>query len=76
MNQMTLSQIERSIATLSWEEQMLLLERIIHRLRKKEKKVTIEEQMAQMASDPEIQAELSSINEEFAATEMDGLENM
>lgn len=34
----------------------------------------MEEDLAAMASDPDIQAELAAINEEFAVTEMDGLE--
>ncbi len=34
------------------------------------------EQLAQMAKDPEIQAEIASINQEFAATEMDALERL
>jgi hypothetical protein len=34
------------------------------------------EQLAQMAKDPEIQAEIASINQEFAITEMDGLERL
>jgi hypothetical protein len=31
------------------------------------------EQIAQMAQDPEIQAEIAAINQEFLVTEMDGL---
>ena len=57
---------------------MLLLERIIHRLRKKEVTEEIEEtdidsQAAAMAEDREIQMELEKINREFVVTELDGL---
>jgi hypothetical protein len=31
--------------------------------------------MAAMAEDPQVQAECAAINRDFAATEMDGLEN-
>jgi hypothetical protein len=34
----------------------------------------IESQLAMMASDPDVQRELGKINEEFAPTELDGLE--
>jgi len=57
---------------------LLLLERIIHRLRKKEVTEEIEEtdidsQAAAMAEDREIQMELEKINREFVVTELDGL---
>lgn len=35
-----------------------------------------EEELTAMANDPEIQAEIAAMNAEFAATEMDGLENL
>ncbi len=34
---------------------------------------SIEEQLQSMANDPDIQAELAMINEEFKSTDMDGL---
>ncbi len=34
---------------------------------------SIEEQLQRMANDPDIQAELAMINEEFKSTDMDGL---
>jgi len=33
----------------------------------------MEAQIKEMASDPDIQAEIAAINQEFAVTEMDGL---
>jgi hypothetical protein len=75
-----LIQIEKSISSLSKEEQLWLVERIIHNLRKNDfnqlanlPKENIEQQLAKMANDPAIQAELIAINQEFADTEMDGL---
>jgi DNA-directed RNA polymerase specialized sigma subunit len=71
-----MSQIEKEVRMLPRDDQLLLVERIIHRLRKKnnEEESDIESQLAMMASDPDIQKELGKINEEFAAAELDGLE--
>jgi len=76
MNLTSLSQIEKNVIMLPRDEQLLLVERIIHRLRKRniEEESYIESQLAIMASDPDIQQELGKINEEFASTELDGLE--
>jgi hypothetical protein len=78
MSEMSLRQIEKNVAMLSREDQLLLMERIIHLLRKKniEEDVAIENQLTEMASDKEIQAELRQINEEFIVTEADGLGNL
>lgn len=77
MSVMSLAQIERNIALLSRDEQLLLIEKIVNFLKRKDirKNKTIESQMEEMASDSQIQAELRNINEEFAVTEMDGLRN-
>jgi len=78
-----LLEIERSIRTLSLEEQEWLLERIKRQVQ--EKKLTaykfidkkyMNEQLAAMASDLDIQAEIADINEEFTLTEIDGLEKL
>ncbi|HLP46876.1 MAG TPA: hypothetical protein VK469_13060 [Candidatus Kapabacteria bacterium] len=75
MSVMSLTQIESNIGMLSREDQMLLLERIIHRLRKMnlKEKNNLESQLAAMASDREIQRELHNIDEEFSIAESDGL---
>ena len=54
---------------------MLLLERIIHRLRKMtiKEKDSLESQLAEMASDREIQRELQTIDKEFSVVESDGI---
>jgi hypothetical protein len=54
-----LLEIERLLTNLSVMEKLWLLERIAH----------------QMANDLEIQAEITAINQEFALTEMDGLQS-
>ncbi|BAU05825.1 hypothetical protein CEN50_19850 [Fischerella thermalis CCMEE 5268] len=78
-----LLEIERSIRALSLEEQEWLLERITKQV--EERKHTagklndakyMNEQLAAMARDLDIQAEIASINEDFMITEMDGLEKL
>jgi|GEM_PF-1523046 len=83
-----LIQIEQSISVLSHEEQLWLVERIIHNMRINTLKEfsdirvshiqlfaakTIEQQLVDMANDPAIQAELATINQDFANNAMDGL---
>lgn len=83
MTSPTLSEIEKSISLLSYEEQLWLVERIIHNLRftrtsnnLSNKPHNFEEQLSQMANDPAIQEELKVIDREFAITEMDGLSEL
>lgn len=73
-------QIEQSINNLAREKQLLLVERIIHNIRfsaapdtNTPTPETLEKQLENMANDPEIQAEIKRINQEFMITEMDGL---
>jgi oligoendopeptidase F len=80
MTSPTLSQIEQLISLLSDEEQLQLVERIIHYLRVNRTRnnlsnqsQTFEEQLSQMANDPAIQEELKTIERDFTITEMDGL---
>jgi hypothetical protein len=77
-----LLELERDLSALSLEELEWLLERIKKQLqtRKQSDNLTdinnINEQLALMASDLDIKAEIASINEEFIVTEMDGLERL
>lgn len=80
MTPSTLSQLEQAISLLSYEEQLSLVERIIHNLRVSrashnlsDQRQTFDGQLSQMANDPAIQEELIAIDREFAITEMDGL---
>lgn len=77
----TLVEIERSISSLSIEEQLWLLERIACGVREKTyiaNKLAnakyLEAEIAEMANDPDIQVEIAAINQEFIVAEMDGLE--
>jgi len=79
---MILSQIEQSINSLSYDELLYLLEKIVRNLKLKSPdrvvtdKLSFEKQIEMMATDPEIQAELHKIDQEFVATQMDGLEKL
>lgn len=78
MSAHTLPELEALIARLSPTDQLRLLEDLAHRLRAR---VAANEQPAElfgaqlavMARDRNIRAELQSIDREFAATESDGL---
>lgn len=78
MNSSGLLQIEIKINQLSQGEQLWLIERIVHRLRKSDKKERsdVDSQLAAMAHDPEIQEEMQNIEKEFALTEANGLEKL
>lgn len=79
MLSIVLSDLEKQIGLLARHEQLWLAEKLIRRLRENEKNgsaaktFAFEEQLALMANDPEVQAELRQIDKEFLATEMDGL---
>ncbi len=77
MNPSVLSEIKKKINQLSHEEQLWLIERLAHGLRESTlEKGILENQLAAMASDPEIQNELKKIDEEFVLAELDGLEKV
>ena len=81
MSSTVVSQIERTISHLSHDEQLWLIEQLAHHLREESlgsdsvEQTAFESQLAEMAFDPEIQAELQEIDREFAVTEVDGLES-
>jgi hypothetical protein len=64
-----LAQIEHQIDRLSPDERLWLIERLARGLRQ-----PAADDLAAMAADADVQHELRRINEEFAATEEDGLE--
>ena len=75
MNFGVLSELEAQIDELSVTEQLALLEHVAQRLRKNlGAQSNLEDELALMAADPDIQRELREINEEFASMEADGLE--
>jgi hypothetical protein len=74
----TLLEIERQIHQLQPDEQLWLIERLVHGLRRHslQEQAALEKDLAAMAADPQIQSELRQINEEFLTTESDGLEGL
>jgi uncharacterized protein YicC (UPF0701 family) len=71
-----LSQIENSFSQLSISEQLRLIERLVHHVHDAtmNNKQNLDQQLALMATDPEIQNELQRIEQEFSQAEADGLE--
>jgi hypothetical protein len=61
-----LKAIAKFIDALNLTEQLWLLEHIAHQIR-------VRNELVAMAQDPQIQAELSQIQREFATTDFDGL---
>ena len=76
MDQPTPSQIEDSFRRLPISEQLGLIERLVHRVHEStlRQHEDLDNQLAAMAADPEIQNELQQIEREFSVTESDGLE--
>jgi len=80
MSSLALNEIEKIIDRLSRKEQLWLIEQLAHRLREGSMENNLPEQtlfknqLAAIANDPEVQAELQKVNQELAVTEADGLE--
>jgi hypothetical protein len=76
MSNSALTQIEDGFKRLSASEQQLLIERLVRHLNETTAKRTseLDQQLALMASDPEIQDELEKIEREFSYADADGLE--
>ena len=66
-----LTELESKIGELSHEEQLRLLETLTESLQQSEP--PWDKELAAMATDPAVQAELGRINREFAIAEQDGL---
>lgn len=72
-----LTEIEEKISRLPRKKQLWLIEQLAHRIREgssKSDRAHFASQLAIMANDPEVQAELQIIEQEFAVTDADGLE--
>lgn len=76
MSNSALTQIEDGFKQLSASEQHWLIERLIRHLNENSKKSPsdLDQQLALMASDPQIQNEIGRIEREFSHAEADGLE--
>ncbi len=71
-----LNELEENIRRLPLDDQLLLIERVSHRIRTDiSDKMDIDAQLSKMAADPEIQKELQEIEQEFSTTEQDGLDD-
>lgn len=69
-----LLEIEQAINALSLDEQKLLVQRLNKQIKEKTNNIIaknkIESQLEIMANDPDIQAEIALINQEFMITEI------
>jgi len=76
MSQEIPSQIEESFNQLSPSEQSRVIEYLIHRMKQRSSRQPddLDSELATMAVDPDIQAELQEIEHEFSHTDVDGLE--
>ncbi len=80
MSSPALAEIESRLPMLSRDEQLRLIERLAKGLQdgnqaRSESLARFERSVEAMAGDPQIQAEIKAISEEFAGSEMDGLED-
>ena len=76
MSQSPVSQFEESFKNLPISEQRELIERLVARLNEQslDQKGDLNDQLARMAVDPDIQREMREIEREFTLAESDGLE--
>jgi len=72
-NSISMTEIESAIRQLSVQERLWLIERVVHGVRA-DAGPPVAAELAEMATDPQIQRELAEINQEFGPAEMDGLE--
>ena len=75
MSEFTLSQIEEGFSKLPISEQRGLIDRLVRRVNEQtsNQNKDVDDQLAQMAADPDIQREVQEIEQEFALTDSDGL---
>lgn len=68
MRNSVLAQIESSFGQLTVSEQLLLIERLVHQVHEVtlKRRGELDQQLAMMAADPEIQRELQCIELEFS----------
>jgi hypothetical protein len=71
-----LAEVEKAIPRLSEDERLWLIEQLAHALRQRSNgaPANFDTALAEMAADPEMQRELAEIAQEFAPSDMDGLE--
>lgn len=76
MSNSVLAQLEDGFKQLSTSEQLSLIERLVHHVHEAtlQQRNDVDEELALMAADPQIQCELRRIEQEFSYVEADGLE--
>lgn len=72
MGSTVISEIERRILSLPEKDQVRLLSRVSETIRKR-READLDEKLAEMASDPQVQRVLQEINIDFLPAELDGL---
>jgi len=77
MSNSVLVQLEDGFKQLSITEQLWLIERLVHHVHEATLRQSndIDQELALMATDPQIQNELRRIEQEFSYAEADGLES-
>jgi phage gp16-like protein len=74
MSEQTIAELEQTILELPFEEQRRLIERVTGKLQQdRVDEMDFQSQLAEMARDENIQAELRRIERDFALSEFDGL---
>jgi hypothetical protein len=74
MSEIALSQIEKSVEDLPTADQLLLISRVAERLRREaQNDFEFDADLAEMAADEQVQAEMRRIEHDFSVTELDGL---
>ena len=76
MSNSILTQLEDGFKQLSTSEQLWLIERLVHHVHESTLKQNndVDDELALMATDPQIQTELRRIEQESSYVEADGLE--
>lgn len=76
MSNSVFAQLEDGFRQLSTEEQLRLIERLVRHVNEATHKRSngADDELALMATDPQIQSELRRIEQEFSRAEADGLE--
>ncbi|MEK6325545.1 MAG: hypothetical protein AABN33_28215 [Acidobacteriota bacterium] len=76
MSNSVLTQLEDGFKQLSTSEQLWLIERLVHHVHEATLKQSndVDEELALMATDPQIQNELRRIEQESSYADADGLE--
>jgi len=76
MSLQQITRLEQEIHQLSARDQWMLMERLAQHLEGQPSTGSREQELAAMAADPEIRAEIEAIAQEFGSAELDGLSSL